>query len=283
MCRKVTDRVPALSPDVNIVWGDITDPHFLRKTVKTIRPEVVVHLAAPSSVYYSHQHPQENIETTIIGTINLQKACESLPEVEKFLYAGSSEEYGNQKEMPIRETACLIPNQPYAIAKVAADNYLQYCKKASGFPVVVLRPFNTYGRKRNFTFVTESIILQMLTKKIVTLGNPEPIRDLLYVEDHVNGYVKTIETSYEKLENLRAINICTGIGTNIRELATKIMKYTEFDGTLVWNIKNRPTEINCLIGDWNLAFNKLNWRPQYTLDEGLILTIQKIKEKIGIE
>lgn len=189
LCRRVTDRIPTLPKDVNIIWGDIIDSIFLKKTIKSISPEIVIHLAAPSSVYYSHSHPQENIEVTVIGTINLQKACENLYDLDKFIFAGTSEEYGNQTNFPIKENACLFPNQPYAIAKVAADQYLNYCKEAYGFPTVIMRPFNTYGRRRNFTFVTETIIHQMLIKYIdaitdkVILGDPYPIRDLMYIDD----------------------------------------------------------------------------------------------------
>ena len=199
LCRNVTDRKISLPKEVGIVWGDLIDGHFLHKTLKDINPEIVVHLAAPSSVNYSHKHAQEATEIIYMGTINLQKACEGLSNLEKFIFSGTSEEYGNQLKFPIREDAILIPNQPYAIAKVAADHYLNYCKESMGFPTVILRPFNSYGRIKNFSFVTESIISQMLTQKQVILGDPTPVRDLLYVDDHVSGYIKTIETPYETL------------------------------------------------------------------------------------
>ena len=279
LCRNVTDRKILLPKEVGIVWGDLIDGHFLHKTLKDINPEIVVHLASPSSVAYSHRHAQEAAEIIYMGTINLQKACEGLSNLEKFIFAGTSEEYGNQTKFPIREdNTQLLPNQPYAIAKVAADHYLNYCKESMGFPAVILRPFNSYGRIKNFSFVTESIISQMLTQPKVILGDPTPIRDLLYVEDHVKGYIKTIETPYETLENVRAINLCTGIGTSIKELAEKIQKYTEFKGEIIWNVKTRPTEISKLVGDWHNAFSYLGWRPQTSLDEGLVLTINKIRE-----
>lgn len=278
LCRNVTDRKINLPKEVNIVWGDLIDPHHLKKSIRDINPDYVLHLAAQSSVAYSHQHAMENASTTYLGTINLQKACKDLPNLEKFVFAGTSEEYGNQTIYPIKENQSLIPNQPYAIAKVAADSYLQYCKESTGFPSITLRPFNSYGRTRNYTFVTESIIYQMLTQKDVVLGNPNPTRDLVYVDDHVNGYLKAIETPYEKLEHVFAINICTGEETSIKTLAEKIAKYTGFKGEIKWNVKNRPTEIHRLVGDWSLAFNYLGWRPSVTLDEGLTLTINRMRE-----
>jgi nucleoside-diphosphate-sugar epimerase len=280
LCRSVTDRKPALPPEVNIVYGDLIDAHFMKMTMKKINPDIVVHLAAQSSVAYSHDHAVENVETTYIGTINLQKACEGLSNLEKFIFAGTSEEYGNQTIYPIQENAPLLPNQPYAIAKVAADEYLQYCKEATGFPAVTMRPFNTYGRKRNFTFVTESIVWQMLTKKDVVLGSPTPLRDLMYVDDHVNGYIRCIKTPFEKLANLRAINLCTGQESSIGYLANKIAELTNFKGQITWNVKNRPTEIYRLLGDWSVAKYNLNWSPKYQLEEGLKLTIKNVEEYI---
>lgn len=280
LCRNVTDRKPALPSDVNIVYGDLIDGHYLKKALRTINPDVVVHLAAQSSVAYSHDHAIENVETTYSGTINLQKACEGLSNLEKFIFAGTSEEYGNQTTYPIKEDAPLLPNQPYAIAKVAADQYLQYVKEASGFPAIVLRPFNTYGRERNFTFVTESIIYQMLTKKDVVLGNPEPLRDLLYVEDHVQGYIDCINTPYEKLADCRALNLCTGVETSIKDLAETIADLTGFTGEINWNVKNRPTEIYRLLGDWNEANRVMGWFPKVRLSEGLKLTIKKVENTL---
>ena len=279
LCRSVTDRKLSLPKDINVVWGDIIDSHYLKKVLKQINPEIIVHLASPSSVYYSHEHPQENMEVTIMGTINLQKACENLSNLEKFIFASTSETYGNQDKLPIGENAPLKPNQPYAIAKVAAENYLNYCKEAIGFPSLIMKPFNTYGRIKNFTFVTESIIYQMLTKDEVYLGNPNPIRDLLYIDDHVEGYLKAIKIPYEKLENAPAINLCTGVGTSIKELAELISKLTHFKGEIFWNKTNiRSTEIDKLIGDGTLACNSLDWKPKYSLREGLLLTIEKIKK-----
>jgi len=278
LCRNVTDRKLSLPRETNIVWGDISDGHFLKKILKQINPDIVIHLAAQSSVAFSHEHVQENVETTLMGSINMQKACQNLSNLEKFIFAGTSEEYGNQKKFPIKEDAPLLPNQPYAIAKVAADEYFQYCKDAIGFPEITLRPFNSYGRTKNFTFVTESIIYQMLTQDKVCLGSPEPVRDLLYVDDHVNGYIKTIDIPYEELENISAINICTNVGTSIRNLAEMIKNIIRFKGEIIWNVKTRPTEINFLVGDNSLAKKVLDWKPQHSLEEGLKITVKNMRE-----
>jgi len=286
LCRSVTDRKIDLPKDVNVVYGDLSEAHFLKKVIGEIKPEAIIHLASSSSVYYSHKHSEENFETTVLGTINIQKACENLSSLEKFVFAGTSEEYGNQDFFPIKETAPLRPNQPYAIAKVAGDQYLQYCRDAQGFPSITMRAFNTYGRIKNFSFVVERIITQMLTSHEVVLGNPKPIRDLLYVDDHVEAYVQMIETPFNVFEthDVKALNFCTGVGTSIMELAEWIRGIIGFHGEILWNKTNiRHTEINKLVGSFELAHKLLGWIPRYNIHEGLPLTVMKVKRSIGVK
>ena len=214
-----------------------------------------------------------------MGTVNLAHTSLENPNLEKFIFAGTSEEYGNQDNFPTPETAPLRPNQPYAISKVASDNYLRYLELAYDFPVCVVRPFNTYGRTDNFQFVTERIITQMLKNpKEITLGNPKPIRDLLYIDDHVDGYMKVVESKVFP----PCVNLCTGIGTSIGELAEMIKELLDWKGEVVWNTTfQRPTEIWTLVGDNSLARETLGWSPEYSLEEGLSLTIEKIRSKLN--
>jgi nucleoside-diphosphate-sugar epimerase len=277
LCRNVTDRQIRLR-GVYPIFGDITDAPFINKIVSDLQPDVVVHLAAPSSVAYSHEHVLENLRTTCEGTINLQKACLQNSNLWKFIFAGTSEEYGNQSIFPISESAPLLGNQPYSIAKIYADQYLHYCKASLGFPSIIVRPFNTYGRTKNFTFVTEKIISQMLSGNKIYLGLLEPTRDLLYVEDHIDGYIKAIESSNDEIFKCRAINLCTGVENTIGMLLNKISKILNWKGEVILNVQVRPTEVYRLLGDYSLAYETLGWYPKVRLEEGLKLTINKIKE-----
>jgi nucleoside-diphosphate-sugar epimerase len=159
--RYVTGRyVPG---EAKAVFADLRDAFAVRKVVAEVQPEAVIHLASISPVAYSYDHPQEVFETNALGTITLAEAClREVRHFEHFLFAGTSEEYGNQDHFPITEKAELRPNSPYAVSKVAADKYLQYMRDAYDFPVTVLQPFNTYGRKDNTHFVVERTITQML-------------------------------------------------------------------------------------------------------------------------
>jgi len=264
---------------VKTVFGDLCDSFHIRNVIRNIQPDAVVHLASISAVSYSYDHPNEVSETNFLGTVNLAESClREVPHFKHFLLAGTSEEYGDQKNVPIKETAELHPNSPYAVSKVAADKYLQYMRDAYVFPVTILRNFNTYGRKENTHFVVERIITQMLQEKRITLGNPKPIRDLLYVDDHVNSYTTC-------LGNEKAIgeefNFCTGRGTSIAQLVKTIERLTNFKGEVIWNtIPERPLDIAVLVGDYSKAKRILGWKPKFTLEKGLELTVKFWKEKL---
>jgi nucleoside-diphosphate-sugar epimerase len=265
---------------VKTFFGDLRDHFAVRKIVREVQPDVVVHLASISPVSYSYDHPIEVMETNFLGTVNLAESClREVPHFEHFLFAGTSEEYGNHSDMPLKETTELRPCSPYAVSKVAADKYLQYMRDAYNFPVTVLRNFNTYGRKENAHFVVERITVQMLRGKNVTLGDPKPVRDLLYIDDHVNTYITCLRNEKAIGE---AFNFCTGHGTSIAQLVEIIEKLTDFKAQVIWNtIPKRPFDAAILIGDYSKAKRLLGWKPRFTLKKGLKDTIKFWKEKIS--
>lgn len=264
---------------VKTMFGDLRDHFAIRKVIREVQPDAVIHLASISPVSYSYDHPIEVIETNFMSTVNLVECClREIPHFKQFLFAGTSEEYGNQKEIPIKENAELRPNSPYAVSKVAADKYLQYMYDAYNFPITILRNFNTYGRKDNSHFVVERTIMQMLQKKDVRLGDPNPVRDFLYVDDHVSSYLTC-------LNNEKAIgevfNFCTGRGTSITQLVENLTDLTDFQGDIEWNtIPRRPFDIAVLVGDYSKTKHIFGWNPKYSFGEGLKLTVDFWKSKL---
>ncbi len=264
------------NPKIKTVFADLNDHWAIRSIVKQIQPEYVVHLAALSPVSASYDRWQEYLTTNFEATVNLAECCmREDGNLKQFLFAATSECFGNQKTFPIKETAEYHPNSPYAVSKVAAVSYLRYMRDAYDFPVTIIFPFNSYGRAECKHFITEKIMWQMLTQETVKLGDPTPIRDLLYVSDHIEGYVAA-------LGNPKAIggsfNICTGKGVTIKELADKIAELTGFKGKLVWGtIPARPLDIQCLIGDNAKAKKVLGWKPKVSLNDGLERTVKMMK------
>ena len=233
MERYVTGRIGKTLPyQTDTYFADLNDINALTKAVTDVNPQIVIHLGAMTAVAYSYAHPQETLETNFLGTVNLAEACTKLTGLEQFISASSAEVYGVSQNPIKKETdGELVSNSPYAVSKLAAEKYLMYLYKAYGFPITIFRPFNSYGRKDDTWFVVERTIYQMLTSDKCYLGDPEPVRDLLYVDDQMNAYLSA-------LENPKAVgeifNISSGRGISIGDLAQKIKELTDFKGEIIW-------------------------------------------------
>jgi nucleoside-diphosphate-sugar epimerase len=277
--RYVTGRyVLGQRKDVMTVFGDLKENFSVKRIVYEIRPDIVIHLASISPVAYSYDHPIEVIEANFLATVNLAEIClREVPHFKHFLFASTSETYG-EGACPKREDTPQNPNSPYAVSKHACEKYLLYMRDAYGFPVTILRNFNTYGRKDNTHFVVERTIAQMLQGNTVRLGDLTPIRDFEYIDDHVNSYITCLENPKAKGE---IFNFCTGKGVSIKELVDLIAKLTNFNGEIIWNtIPARPLEIKELVGDNSKAQRILGWRPKFNLVDGLKLTIDFWRKKL---
>jgi dTDP-glucose 4,6-dehydratase len=276
--RYVTGRAP-YDANFKTAFANLNDHFAIQQIVRLLKPEVVFHLAALSPVAFSYSNPMEYLETNFVATANLAECCmRENTNFQQFIFASTSETYGNQKEFPIKETAELYPNSPYAVSKVAADKYLHYMFEAYGFPITVMRCFNTYGRARDAHFIVERIITQMLSKDTIYLGDPEPVRDLMFMDDHVSAYLSVLGRKEAVGETF---NFCTGIGVSIADLVCKIGELLNYQGKIVWNtIPTRPLDIQCLIGDGSKAKTLLNWESKVDLETGLKRTVEMLKENV---
>jgi len=273
--RYVTGRY-VLGENYHTVHASLEDPAGISAVVEAVDPEIVIHLGAISAVSFSYDHPQEVNNVNYMGLINLAESCRTLcSDFKQFISAGTSEEYGNQDYFPIREDATLHPNSPYAVSKAASTMYLEYMRDAYGFPITICRPFNTYGRTENKHFVTERILSQMLDNHHeVRLGDPNPVRDMMFRDDHVDAYLKVLGNADAVGEK---INFCTGVGYSIAELVSLCAELTGWKGDIHWHtIPKRPLDIDVLIGD-NAKARSLGWVPKYDLKEGLIETIKELE------
>ena len=262
------------------MFGDLRENFSVKRIIHEMQPDAVIHLASISPVSYSYDHPIEVIEANFLATVNLAEAClREAPSFKHFLFASTSETYGNGPS-PKHEDTPQNPNSPYAVSKHACEKYLLYMRDAFGFPLTILRNFNTYGRRENTHFVVERTIVQMLQGNVVRLGDPAPIRDLLYVEDHVNSYLTSLENSKAKGE---IFNFCTGKGISVKQMVDLIASLTDYSGEIIWNtIPTRPLDIMELVGDNSKAQKVLGWRPEFSLEDGLKLTIDYWRKKLGL-
>jgi nucleoside-diphosphate-sugar epimerase len=279
--RYVTGRyVLGAEHGVKNVFCDLRDHFAVRAAIRDVQPEAVIHLAAVSPVSYSYDHPNEVIDTNLTGTVNLAESClREVPHFKHFLFASTSETYGNGPVPKLEETP-QAPNSPYSVSKQAAEKYILYMWDAYKFPMTVLRPFNTYGRRDNTHFLVERMLVQMLRGDTVKLGDSTPERDLLYVDDHADAYSIC-------LGNPKAIggtfNFATGEKITVKALAEKMKEMTGFRGQILWDtIPRRPLDIQVLYGDSSKAKSVLGWQAKVSLEEGLRRTIDFWRKKLTI-
>ena len=180
------ETVPILDR-ISVVTGDIRDPHFCRELVKGI--EIVFHLAALIPIPYSYKAPASYVDTNIHGTLNLCQAALANG-VERFIQTSTSEVYGTARYVPIDESHPLTPQSPYSATKIGSDAIaLSHCYSFQ-LPVVVARPFNTYGPRQSARAVIPTIIVQLASgREEIDLGDTTTPRDFTFVRDTCRGFL----------------------------------------------------------------------------------------------
>ncbi len=264
-----------------IIQGDIKKASELTEIIRKTQPEVVIHLAALSSVQYSYDHPLENIETNLVGTVNLAQAClREAKNLKKMIFTSSLDVYKDTPDALQNEDSTLEePNSPYGVAKLAAEKYLLSLFRNYKFPACILRLGHIYGRMKGPYSIVEKLITQMLEgKNELHLGSPEPIRDFVYITDALNACVKLLEST--GINAGQIFNISTSKPTTIRELADRVVAQTKFKNRINWNsnsIPARPRDPKWLVGDNTKAKKMLGWEPKFALDKGIQETIAKCR------
>jgi GDP-mannose 4,6-dehydratase len=278
-------------PDgVKIVEGDLTDPVSITEAIRRSYPSIVIHLAALTPVSKSFDQPDVYASVNYIGTVHLFEAWRRIVSREHrigFIYASTSECYGQQRRFPITEDAELRPNTPYAVSKYAAEAYLRfYGYEELGEPVVISVPFNSYGRayvgQRHF--VIEKILSTLAEGgRRVELGDPDAIRDFLFREDVVRAYEMLVEALESKPWRVvgQRFNFCTGRGVSIAALVEIIKRVTGIDFEVEWHRHQRPADIKVLIGSYYKALRVLGWSPRYSLEDGIKRAFEEWCEVLG--
>lgn len=260
--------------EIEQVPGDIRDPEVIKKLLQ--KKDTVFHLAALIGIPYSFQNPREVVEVNAMGTLNILLAARDAG-VKKIVTTSTSEVYGTAIYAPIDEKHPLQAQSPYSASKIAADKVAESFYKTYNIPVAVIRPFNTYGPRQSDRAIIPTIVTQALKKKIIKIGSTTPRRDLNYVSDTVNGFIKIAES--EKSIG-QVINIGAGKDISIGELAQMILSIMNKDIKIISsNERKRPqkSEVMQLLCDNSKAKKIIGWEPEISLRKGLIKTIQWIK------
>ncbi|MGC9121276.1 MAG: NAD-dependent 4,6-dehydratase LegB, partial [Sulfurihydrogenibium sp.] len=263
---------------IEVFTGDVRDPNGVRTAVKGV--DVVFHLAALIGIPFSYHSPDSYVDTNVKGTLNILQACKDY-NVEKILITSTSEVYGTAKYVPIDENHPRQGQSPYSATKIAADYLAESFYRSFDLPVVIVRPFNTYGPRQSARAVIPTIITQLLSgKQEIKLGSLHPTRDLVFVKDTVEGFVEIAKS--DKTVG-HEINIATMTEISIGDLAQKLIDMINPKAKIITeDIRKRPekSEVERLLGDNTKIKTLTNWTPKYTLDEGLQITINWFKENL---
>jgi len=262
---------------IEIFQGDVQDPYSVQRAVEGCT--VVFHLASLIAIPYSYIAPASYVETNVKGTLNVMEACLKT-DVKRVVHTSTSETYGTALYTPIDERHPLQGQSPYSASKIGADKIVESYFRSFDLPVSTLRPFNTFGPRQSARAVIPTIISQALTSDDVKLGSLEPVRDLTFVKDTVRGFIKMAES--EKVIG-EVINIGNGKGITIGELAEKIVSMFDKQIRIVSDenrVRPEKSEVMKLICDNSKAEAFMDWQPTYSLDDGLMETIEFIKKYI---
>lgn len=262
--------------ELEIVPSDVRDRTAMRKAVEGC--DVVLHLAALIGIPYSYQAPQSYVDVNLTGTLNILEACRDVG-VARLVHTSTSETYGTAQYVPIDEKHPLHAQSPYAATKVAADQ-LAYSYYASfQTPVVIVRPFNTYGPRQSMRAVIPTIIAQALAGDRLKLGSLAPVRDFLFVKDTARGFLAAATAGEAVLGEV--LNLGTGVGVTIgevvdrvgRRLNKKLNVETQDD-----RLRPEKSEVLQLLCSAEKAKRLTGWTPTVDLDAGLGETIAWIEK-----
>jgi dTDP-glucose 4,6-dehydratase len=255
--------------DIDCRFGDLADRDSVRAAIAG--REIVFHLAALIGIPYSYVAPESYIRTNVSGTLNVLQAAREAGAL--VIQTSTSEVYGTAKFVPIDENHPLQGQSPYSASKIGADKLAQSFHLSFGLPVVTVRPFNTYGPRQSLRAIIPTIIMQALGSETVRLGNLGPTRDLNFVGDTVEGFIRAAATP---AAIGGTFNLGTGQEISIGDLVGLIAKLLGQKVTPVLDderVRPAGSEVERLVADASSARAVLGWEPAVTIEDGIARTI----------
>ena len=267
-------------PNLEVITGDVRDAHFCKHITKDI--DIIFHLAALIAIPYSYTAPDSYVDTNIRGTLNICQAAKE-NDVQRVIVTSTSEVYGTAKYVPIDENHPKQPQSPYSATKIGADAMALSFFNAFDLPVIIARPFNTYGPRQSARAIIPTIITQIASGvKEIKLGDLSPTRDFNYVKDIAKGFIELSKCN-EAIG--KEVNICSNFEISMKdtmELIAKIMNSEVKFITDEQRIRPRNSEVYRLWGDNSKLKSLTGFTPSYSIEEGLKQTIEwfSIKENL---
>ena len=258
-----------------VVRGDIRDQAMLERSLGEYEVDSVIHLAAQTIVGIANRNPVSTYETNVGGTWALLEACRRTPTIRQIAIASSDKAYGSHDQLPYDEAAALQGRHPYDVSKSAADLIAQSYATTFGLPVVITRCGNFYGGgDLNWNRVVPGTIRSVLRgQRPVIRSDGKYVRDYFYVEDGAATYTLLVERlAQDRALQGESFNFSNETPTTVLALVEKILK--EMGSDLEPEIRNEAVnEIREQYLSAAKARRMLQWKPVFTLDQGLRLTI----------
>ena len=283
--RYVCDALQTAGHAVTAVGGpselkgwhvDLTDASAVMQLVKTIMPDVVLHLAAQSSVAKAWRDPQTTMQINTLGSLAVWTAAVHSG-VTRMIYVSTAEVY--QPVGPpalLDENSALGPINPYGVSKLAAETLLNQMQLTTSTALTVIRPFNHVGPGQQKGFVFQDVASQIAaihrgTSNAIHVGNLSPIRDFLDIRDVARAYVMLVEHS----ELVGIYNLCSGVPRSIQTVVTDLMRIGQLDASLVTidNDKYRPADTPYLVGSPQKVIDQTGWHPIIPWEQTLMDTL----------
>ncbi|MCF6100425.1 SDR family NAD(P)-dependent oxidoreductase [Mesorhizobium muleiense] len=276
------DELPIeVTSKLKIVRGDVRDAAFVSRLLA--EQDIVFHLAALISIPHSYIAAQSYVDTNIIGSLNVLEAARE-HQVRRVVQTSTSEVYGTAMSVPISEAHPLQGQSPYSASKIGADMMAEAYARSFDVPVVVLRPFNTFGPRQSERAVIPTIVRQVLDPDVSTvrLGDTSTSRDFTYVADTVAAFL-AIGAS-PAIEFGRPYNAGSGKAITIGELIELVMTLADRRKPIeqdAGRLRPANSEVRALLADSARFINATGWRPHVDLSEGLVSTIAYWRERFA--
>lgn len=270
----------AVSDRVEVTRGDIRDPAFVTRIVDG--HDTVFHLAALIAIPHSYAAPQSYVDTNITGTLNVLEAARN-HKVARVVHTSTSEVYGTAITVPISEDHPLQGQSPYSASKIGADMMAEAYARSFDLPVVILRPFNTYGPRQSERAVIPTVIRQALDPdcEAIAVGDTSPTRDFNYVADTVSAFAAV--GVGEAIPYGVPLNAGSGVAVSIKETIDRIIDITGCNKPVVTDadrVRPENSEVRALLADPTRLAEATDWTSTVDLDTGLERTIDWWRERL---
>jgi nucleoside-diphosphate-sugar epimerase len=259
---------------VSLIRGDLLNGESVNEAIN--ESEYVIHMAALPFIPDSYYFPMDFFNVNVNGTINLILSAVK-NRIKRFVYISSSEVYGSALYSPMNENHPTLPQSTYSVSKLAAERVAYTMHREHGIPVVIIRPFNSFGPNITQPYIIPEITNQLLNGRAeLKLGNIHSRRDFTFVGDTARGIILAMVT--EGI-NGETINLGTGKAVSIKELAGIIADIMSREYSIsIDPTRIRPSDVETLISDYSKANRLLGWTPTISLREGLETTVNWIRK-----